>query len=149
MHWPAAPITVNRTVFGCTLLWGWVLCVRFTNSIIEYYFIMMVTTITGILYPSYSFWILYIGFPNLSSSDFATTPPTWMFLPMDSSFNIRLNTFGLLYVMFRFSTRVFYREFQVLWLIVLWCHWLTTCLQYAGPSFGNLVRDVSGFVSLT
>ena len=51
-------------------------------------------------------------------------------------------TFGLLYAMFRLSTRIFYRgvpgfatdcPFSVL------CHELTTCLLYVGPLFGNQV----------
>ena len=47
--------------------------------------------------------------------------PAWMFSPLDISFEywIQQVTFGLLYVMFRLSTTIFYREFQALQLIVL------------------------------
>ena len=51
-------------------------------------------------------------------------------------------TFGLLYVMFTFPTRVFYRGipgFAADCPCGVWCGGLTTCLLYVGPLFGSLV----------
>ena len=51
-------------------------------------------------------------------------------------------TFVLLYVMFRFSTRIFYRGFPGFATDCpygVWCRGLTTHLLYIGPLFGNLV----------
>ena len=57
----------------------------------------------------------------------------------------------ILYVMFRFSTRIFYRgvpDFDDCPCRV-WRPGLTTCLLYVGPLFENLVSNDSKFVSLT
>ena len=61
-------------------------------------------------------------------------------------------TFGLLYAMFRFFTRVFYMGgpgFATDCPEGVWCHGLTTSLVYVGLLHGNLVWNDSGFVSLT
>ena len=53
-------------VFGCGLFRYWVsLCVLFTNSLIEFYFIMRVVIIIGILWPLLLFWNTCLGFLNL------------------------------------------------------------------------------------
>ena len=69
-----------------------------------------------------------------------TTPPP----PMDIllEYWIEHVTFGLLYVMFTFLSRIFYRGvpgFATDWPCGVWCRGLTTCLLYVGPLFGNLV----------
>ena len=61
-------------------------------------------------------------------------------------------TFGLLCVMFKFSTRLFYGGvpgFPTDCSCGVWCCGLTTRLLYVVPLFGNLVWNDSGFVSLT
>ena len=77
-----------------------------------------------------------------------------MFPPLDIPIEYWIEhvTFGLLYVMFRFSTRIFFREipgFATDYPCCVWCRGLTTCLLYAGTLFGNQVWNDSGFVSLT
>ena len=50
-------------------------------------------------------------------------------------------TFGLLYVMFTFPARIFYRgvpSFAIDCPCGVWCRGLTTCLLYIGPLFANL-----------
>ena len=73
------------------------------NRFIECYFIMMVVSIISVFsWPFYSFWTTFQAF---SSPGSATT---------------HLNvTFGFFYVIFWVSTRIFYRGFQALQLIVL------------------------------
>ena len=71
-----------------------------------------------------------------------TTP--WMFPPLDILLEnwIEHVTFGLLYVMFTFPTRTFYRGVQGFASDCpcgVWCRGLTTCLLYVGPLFENLV----------
>ena len=71
-----------------------------------------------------------------------TTP--WMFPPLDIllEYWIEHVTFGLLYVMFTFPTRIFYRGipgFATVCPCGVWSRGLTTCLLYVGPNFGNLV----------
>ena len=51
-------------------------------------------------------------------------------------------SFGLLYVVFTFPTRIFYRGvpgFATDCPCGVWCRGLTTCPLYVGPLFGNLV----------
>ena len=51
-------------------------------------------------------------------------------------------SFGLLYIMFTFPTRIFYRGvpgFETDCPFGVWCRGLTTCPLYVGPFFGNLV----------
>ena len=76
-----------------------------------------------------------------------------MFLPLDILFEFWIDiTFGLLYVMFRFSNRMFYSgvpgsatDFPD----SVWCRGLTTCLLYVGPLLRKLVGNDSRFVSVT
>ena len=59
----------------------------------------------------------------------------------------------LLYVMFWFSTSIFYRRvpgFATDCPCGVWCRGLTTCLLYVGPRFGKkIVWNDSGFAILT
>ena len=89
VHWSVAlHHSLLDWVLGCALLWCWVpLCVPFTNSLIWFYFIMIVVTFI---------------------------------------------------VMFRFSTRIFYRGVPgsvTDCSCGVWCRGLTTCLLYVGPLF--------------
>ena len=59
---------------------------------------------------------------------------------------------GLLYGMFRFSTRIFCRGvpgFATNCSCGVWCRGLTICLPYVGQLFSILVWNDSGFVRLT
>ena len=81
-----------------------------------------------------------------------TTP--WAFLPLDilPEYCIEHVTFGLLYVMFTFPTRIFYRGvtgFVTGCPCGVWCRGLTTCLLYVGLLVGSLVLNFVRFVSLT
>ena len=76
-----------------------------------------------------------------------TTP--WMFPPLNIllEYWIEYVTFGLLYVIFTFPTRIFYRGvpgFATDRPCGVWCRGLTTCLLYVGPLFGNLVWMIVG-----
>ena len=71
-----------------------------------------------------------------------TTP--WMFRSLDilPEYLIEHVSFGLLYIMFTFPTRIFYRGvpgFATDYPSGVWCRGLTTCPLYVGPLFGNLV----------
>ena len=60
-------------------------------------------------------------------------------------------TFELLYVMFRFSTKICCRGVPCFANDCPWCFWcrgLNTCRQHVGPLFENQVWDDSGFASL-
>ena len=75
-----------------------------------------------------------------------------MFMPRHILFQdwIEDFTFGLLYVISRFSTRIFYRcvpGFATDGPCGVWCRGFTTCLLYVDPYFRNLVWDDSGFVN--
>ena len=77
-----------------------------------------------------------------------------MFSPLDFllEYWIEHVTLGLLYVVFTFPSRIFYRGvpgFATDCPRGVWCRGLTTCLLYVGPLFGNLVQNDSRFVSLT
>ena len=141
-------------VLGCALLWCWVsLCVPFIKSLIEY-FIILVVTIIGIimviiLIPTYRlrlseskrFWVCKCA-------------PPWMFPPLYITFENRIRhvASGLLYVMFRLSTRISYRKvpgFATDYPPGAMCRGFTTCLLYVGPFIGNLVWNDSGLVNLT
>ena len=56
-------------------------------------------------------------------------------------------SFGLLYVMFTFPTRIFYRgvpDFATDCPCGVWCRGLTTCPLYVGPLFGNYSKMIVG-----
>ena len=61
-------------------------------------------------------------------------------------------TFGFLYVILTFPTRIFYRGvpgFATDCHCGVWCRGLTICLLYVGPLFGNLLKSDSRFIKLT
>ena len=69
---------------------------------------------------------------------FCKCTPPWMFLPLDipSEYRPEHVTFGLLCVIFKFPSRIFYRRvpgFATDCPCGVWCRGLTTCLLYVGP----------------
>ena len=145
-------IETYATIF---IFWCWVsVYVSFTYSLIGFCFIMIVMTIIGILMAI--LFILYCPF-SLSVTKyfwFCKCAPPWMFLPLDIPFEYWIGhvPFGHFYVMFRFSTRIFYRGvpgFETGGPCGVWCHGLTTHLLYVGLLFGSLIWNDGGFVSLT
>ena len=68
----------------CAVLVLGVIVCSLTNSFIECYFIMMVATLTAILYLLYSFWTTHLGFPKLRSTGSATTHLHGCFCPEHS-----------------------------------------------------------------
>ena len=102
--------------FGCALFWCWVsLCASLTISLIEFYlvmiFIMRFVTTIGIFITI--LFILGCTFRLSLTKKFwfckCTTP--WMFPTLDIllEYWIEHVTFGLLFVMFKFPIRIFYR----------------------------------------
>ena len=117
------PIAVYRTFFlgGCCSGLSVIMCYFFLiplNSAISAWWLRL---LLWILCPFYQFWTTCLGFLKIGSSIFFNYASPWVFLHLDILFEhwIECVTFELLYVMFRFSTRVFYRGVQVLQLIVL------------------------------
>ena len=112
-----------------------------TNSLIEFDFIMIAVTIIGIFM---AFWNKVILVRQICPLNFsAPGHSSWIL--------IEHATFGLFYVMFRFSTRIWYRgvlRFATDCPWGVWCRGLTTCPLYIGPLFGNLVWNESRFVRL-
>ena len=98
-HWAFVSCSPSQTVrlfFWCALSWRWVsLCVPFTNSLIEGYFIMVVATIVGMLCPFYLLWPTHLGFLKLGSSDYATTHLPGCFCPWTFFLNIGLDMLHL------------------------------------------------------
>ena len=85
---------------------------------------------------------------------FCNHAPLCLFLPLYILFGVGCEhvTFEHLYVVFRFSTRIFYKwvpGFVTDCPCGVWCRGLTTCFLYVDPLFGNLVWNDSGFRSLT
>ena len=85
---------------------------------------------------------------------FCKCAPPWMFPPLDIPFEYWIEhvTFWLRYVRFRFSTEIFYKRvptFATDCPCGVWYHGLTTYLLYVGSLIGNLVRNDTGFVSMT
>ena len=119
------------------------LCVCFTNSLIKFYFTMVVLTIIWI------FIFLFISncIFRLSVTKyfwFCKCAPPWMFTPLDFLFEYCIEhvTFSLLNVMVRFSARIFYRGvpgFATDCLCGVWCRGLIFYSLYVGPLFINLV----------
>ena len=148
-------ITIYRTGFGmCAVLVLSVIMCLFRNSLIDFYFIMIVVTITG----NFMAIIRILNYTFMLSETkyfwFCKWTLPWMFPPLDMLFEYWIEhlTFGLLYVMFRFSIRIFYRGvpgFATDCPCGNWCRGLNTCLLYVGPLFENLVWNVNAFVSLT
>ena len=73
MHWSAAPRHNLKDCFLCAVFWCWVSWwVLFTNSLIKFYFIMIVVTISGI-FMAIIFILNCLGFPKQGSSGSANT----------------------------------------------------------------------------
>ena len=112
-------------VLGCALFWCWVsLCSPFTISLIEFFLCL------------------------------CKCATLWMFQPLDIRLEYWIEhvAFGLLFVMFTFPTRIFYKGvpgFATGCPFGVCCRGSTTCLLYVGPLFVNLVWNDSAFVSLT
>ena len=143
------PITVYST--------GFVVCVVLVLNVIRcstYYYLDRILFHHDIHHDSYDYHWDFCGHPLLIELPFrlsvtkrfwfckCTTP--WMFLPLDIllEYWIEHVAFGLVYVMFTFPTRIFYRGvpgFATDCPCGVWCCGLTTCLQYVGPLFGNQV----------
>ena len=104
-------------LFRCALFWCWVsLCVLYSDSMIELYFIMIVVTVVGILWPFFLFCPVTWSFVDKRSGLtmyfwFCKCAPPWVFPPLDIPFEywIELVAVGLFSVVFRFSTTIFYR----------------------------------------
>ena len=102
-------------------------------------------------YGHHHFLSYTLGFIYQSSSGSANTQLPGCFRPWAVSL-IEHATFVLLYAMFIFPTRIFYRGvpgFVTDCRCGFWCRGLTTCLLCVGPLFGNLVQNDSMFVNLT
>ena len=100
--------------------------------------------ITGI-FMAINYPLIYtLGFLYISNSSSANAQLPGCFCNWTFSLNIGLNMFPLdwlLYVMFTFPTRIFYRGvpgFATDCPYGVWCRGLTTCPLYVGPLFGNL-----------
>ena len=100
------------------------------------------------LFPSIDMLFVILG--HLADSSFELFPQCnspykrYMLLSLDIllEYWIEHVIFGLLYVMFTFPTRIFYRGVQGFATDCpygTWCRGLTTCPLYVGPLFGNLV----------
>ena len=147
------PIIVYRTVLWlCVGLVLSVISAPFTISLIEFYFVMIfIMIVVNIIriFMAINYFLNYtLGFLYLSSSGSANAQLPWCFRLWDILLEYRIEhvTFGLLYVMFTFPTRIFYRGvpgFATDCPCSVWCLGLTTCLLYVGPLFGNDSRFVS------
>ena len=137
------PITVYRTVF-------WVCAVLVLSVIMcSYYcFLDIILFHHDFHHDSCDYhWDFYghsllfelhfrLSLPNQFWFCKCTTP--WMFLPLGIllEYWIAHVSFGLLYVVFTFPTRIFYRVvpgFATDCPCSVWCCGLTTCLLYVGP----------------
>ena len=143
------PITVFRTVLGA--------CVVLLMNVIRcsfHYFLDRILFRHDFHHDSCDYhWHVYchyllfklhfrLSLPKLFWFCKFTAP--WMFSPLDILLEYRIEhfSFGLLYVMFTFPTRIFYRGvpgFANDCPCGVWCRELTTCLLYVGPHFGNVV----------
>ena len=151
VHWSAAPHyrIANRTGF-------WVYVVLMLN-VIRYschYFLDRILFHHDVHHDSCDYhwdfyghvlpFHLYFRLPLHKWFWFCKCTTPWMFLPLDIllEFLIEHVSFGLLYVMFTFPARIFYRGvsgFATDSPCGVWCRGLTTCPLYVGPLFGNLV----------
>ena len=137
--WHCALVSRTRSqsiglVLGCVLFWCWVsLCVPFTNPLIECYFFMMIATIIWIFFMAILLIVIYTSGLSVTRW-FCRYAFYWMFLSLDILFEYWIEhvTFWLLYVMFRFSTRIFYWGvpcFATDCLCGVWCHGKTTLVH--------------------
>ena len=150
MHWLAAPHQSIGLVLASTLF-SFIMCSfyysldRAQHSSCDYYWDF---------YSQYFYFELQVkAFWNKVVLVLQTcTSLNVSTLDISFEFWIEYVTFGLLYVMFRFSTRIVYRGvpgFATDAPCGVWCRGLTTCLLFVGPRLENLVSNESGFVCLT
>ena len=121
------------------------LCVPFTDYFMKFHFILMVVTVIGI-FMTILFILYYI--PRLSVNISSGSANAHLPNVYATEYWIEHVNFGHLYVMFRLSTTISYREvpgFQLIVLVVLGAAYL----MYIGPLFRNLVWNDSRFVSST
>ena len=129
-------------IFGCALFWCWVsLGAPVTISLIEFYFIMIfimiALTIIGIFLATNYSLNCTLDFLYLSSSGSAYAQLPGCFRSWTLPW-ILDGTCYLLYVMFAFPTRIYYRGVPGLATdcpYSVWCRGLTTYLLYVGPLF--------------
>ena len=135
--------------FGCALFClfcCWVSpCAPFTISLIEFYFIVIFIIIVLTVIEIFMAILLILNYTfRLSAYAFSKCATPCMFPSRDNLLEYWIGhvIFGLLYAMFTFSTRKFYRGvagFVADCPCGVWCRGLTTCLLHVGPPFGNLV----------
>ena len=151
------PITVYRTGFGCARLWCWVsLCGPFTSFLIGFYFIVIFMTIVTFIGICTAILVALNYTFRLSVTKwfwFCKCATAWMFSPLDIllEYWIEHVTFGLLYVIFWFPTRIPYKGvpgFTTDCPCGVWWRGSTLCPLYVSLLFGNIVEIDSGFVSL-
>ena len=98
----------------------------------------------------YSFWTTHLGFLKLGSLGFVTTHLSRCLWPSTFSLNMELDViFKLLFAMFRFSSRIFYRGAPGLTtgcLGDIWCRGTISCLVF-WSFFFNILWNDSRFVS--
>ena len=148
------PITVFRTAFGVFALfrcWG-SLCVPVTNSLIEFYFIRIAITIIWIFMAI--IFILICTFRLSLKSDSANAHVPGRFRLWTFALNIGLMMLHSdSFVMFRFSTRVVYREvlgFATDCPCCIWCRGFNHLPPaYRSSICGKLVWIDNGFVGMT
>ena len=131
--------TMTHWVYNFELSQVWSLLLLIDSSVLfycdnyDYYW--------GVYVRGYSFCNTDLGLLKLGNLDFAIARLK-MFQPMDLFLEYWTGhvIIGLLYVIFAFSTRIFYREFQASQVICsVWCHGLNPFLLYVGYLFGDLV----------
>ena len=123
-HWALVSWTPSQSIglfFWDARCSGVSLCVPFTNSLTEFYFIMIVAAIIGIFMTIILFWNTCLGFLKLSISALANAHLPGCFRPWTFPLNIGLNMLpsdsllSCLDHLLGYSTE----EFQVLQVIVL------------------------------
>ena len=138
-------------VLGCGLFWHWVSwCVPFTNSLIEFYFIMMVVIII-VIFMAILFILNYTFRLFVSTSGSANVHLPGFLHPWTFSLNIGLNMLPSDSFMSFLDSLQIYRGvsgFATDCPCGVWWRGLTTCLLYVGQLFGNLVRNDSRYVIL-
>ena len=97
--------------------------INFTNSLIEFYFMMIVVTTIWIFVANMFSFNYTMGILKQSSSDSANVAPQWMFRPWKFPLNIGLNMLPsgsfMLFLDSLGYYRIFTGEFHALQLIVL------------------------------
>ena len=143
------PITIYRTGF-----WMFIVLVLSVIRYSFYYFLNRILFYPNFHHDSFDYYwdftaiIYFLNYTfRLSVTkyfSFCKCATPCLFLPLDIllEYWIEKVTFGFLYVMFAFLTRISYKGvpgFANDCPCSVWCHGLTTCLLYVGPLFGNLV----------